>query len=409
MIVITLIFFALGLPASAQFMDELSNPKVTINLTHPPILGLKINKIAFAPATGECSDQIIDAVITDFVSNGIEVIDRNNLETVLAEHNLTLSGYVDKTSAAAIGKIIGPSALVFIKVQRCAVQQDRLTDKETKTNYQTNQKYQVTAYYSRTRTFLKASVQTVDLATGRIFAAQSLDYSPALSNKSYEGYPEAPAAFDVQERAFQLLVTDVHRMFLPWKEQTVLYYYDDKEGNLKQAFQALKAGDLDQAFNLSQQNLETCKATSGIKDKTLAHANYNMGMSYMIRNEHDKALECFREAARLRPGDIVSNAIADCQKAKDLMSAMQQIEEKASFEAEKIQAEAEKAIQAEEINTLTNADIIELCQKKLPNSLIIQKIKNSKCQFDTSTDALVVLTNSGVTEEVVMVMIEKSN
>ena len=397
------------LTANAQFFDELSNPKVTLNLTHPPGLGLKITKVAFGPATGDCSDQIIDAVISDFVSNGIEVIDRNNLTTLLAEHNLTLSGYVDKTSAAAIGKILGPSALIFIKVQRCATQQDKLTDKETKTNYETKKKYEVTAFYSRTRAFLKASVQTVDLATGRIFAAQTLDYSPELYNKSYEGYPEFPAEFDVQEKAFQMLVTSVHRMFLPWTEQTELYYYDDKDCGLKLAYQALKAGDVDQAYNLSQQNLETCKNTSGVKDKVLAHAWYNMGMSHMIRYEYDQALEHFREAAKLRPGNIVANAIADCQKAKNLATAMQQIDEKASLEAEKSQQETEKAVQAEMAGTLTNADVIELCQKKLPNALIIQKIKTSKCKFDTSPDALVTLTNAGVTEEIMMVMLEKGN
>jgi len=406
MIMILLLITFIYSNCDAQFWDEVSNPKIDLNLTHPPELGLKINKIAFGPATGNCADQIVSALISDFTNNKIDVIDREHLSSLLAEHNFTLSGYVDQSSAATIGKILGPSALVFVKIQRCATQQDKLHNQEKQHDSKTNQDYYVTAYFSRTKVFLKASIQTVDLATGRIFSAQTLDYSPEQSNKSYNTYPEFPSEFDIQDVAFRMFVTDVHRMFLPWTEMTQLYYFDDKIGGLKQAFAALKAGDLDQAFDLSQQNLETCKKTEGIKDKVLAHANYNMGMSYMIRNDYDKAIEYFRESARLRPGDIVNKAISDCSRAKELMIAMQKIDERASFEANKNQAEVEQKAKEETASTLTNANIIELTQKKFPNSLIIKKIKNSKCKFDTSTDALIVLTNAGVNEDVISLMIE---
>jgi hypothetical protein len=127
----------------------------------------------------------------------------------------------------------------------------------------------------------------------------------------------------------------------------------------------------------------------------------------MLRDEHDKALECFQQTARIRPGDIVSSAISDCQRAKNLLKARQQVDEKASIESEKKMAEEAKVIQTEQANTLLNKDIVELSQKKLPNSLIIQKIKNSKCKFETNTDALIALTRAGVSEDVIMVMMGK--
>ncbi len=49
---------------------------------------------------------------------------------------------------------------------------------------------------------------------------------------------------------------------------------DDKDGGLKEAFRALKAGDIDQAFDLSQKSLEFCLNSVGIKDKILAHAYF---------------------------------------------------------------------------------------------------------------------------------------
>ena len=333
---IMLALLGLAPMAHAQFLDHLTNPTVSVRLNHPPGLGLKIDKVAFGPATGTCADQIVEALIGDFVSNHVEVIDRQNLATILAEHQFTLSGYVDQGSAAAIGKILGPSALVFVKTQRCATQKDTLTDTETRYNAQTKTNYNVRVYISRTRAFLKASIQTVDLATGRIFSARSLDYSPEQRTQSYDGYPDAPAEFDVLDSAIRSAVTDVHRMFLPWSEKTELVYYNDKDCGLKDAFDLLKNGDVGGATQLSEKNLQNCKSDPKIKDKVLGHAYYNVAMGHLIRDDHDKALESFREAARLRPGDIVAKAMGDCQKAKDMKLAMQQIEEKAAFDGEKV-------------------------------------------------------------------------
>jgi len=400
-----LTLFATLSPGYAQFWDKLTNPTVPITLNHPPGLNLKVNKIAFGPVSGTCADQIVDALISDFVSNQIEVVDRQNLNAILAEHNFTLSGYVDKASAAVIGKILGPSALVFVKTQRCVTQQDRLYDTETQYDKETKTNYRVRVYYSRTRAFLKLSIQTVDLATGNIFAARALDYSPEQTNKSYEGYPEAPSKFDVLDIAIHSAVTDIHRMFLPWSEQTSLIFYDDKDCGMREAFNLLKAGDLEGAFKRSQEALEVCKRNPE-DDKHLAHAYYNLGMSHMIRSEYDKALEYFREASKLRPGDIVTNAIAACEKANQLRLEMQKIEDKAAVAAEKEQAESEKAAKAEVATTLTNADIIQMVRSKLSDAIIIHKIKNSKRRFDTSSKALVALKQAGVSEQVIMAMME---
>lgn len=400
-------FLGLSITSNAQLFDELSNPKVTVNIIHPPALGLKINKIAFNPASGNCSEQVIDGLIQDFVNAKVDVIDRSNLNSILAEHNLNVSGYIDKNSAVAIGKILGPSALVTIRVFRCETQKKAEKGTEKKYNYSTKQEYYVNWYKVTTTVFFKASVQTTDLTTGRIFSAQNFEYSPAFYNKSYDGMPEAPSEFDVQAKAFSSLVWDVHKLFFSWTEPTVLYYFDDKDGGLKQAFQALKAGAIDEAYKLSIQNLETCKKTPNIKPKLLAHAYYNVGMSYMINNEYDKAIENFQESQLLRPGNIVTNAISDCTKAKNLSLEMQRVDEKAAFETQKAQTETDNAIKAQENSTLKNADIITLTQKKIPNSLIIQKIKTSNCKFDTSTDAMINLTTAGVSEDVIIEMMNK--
>jgi len=56
---------------------------------------------------------------------------------------------------------------------------------------------------------------------------------------------------------------------------------------------------------------------------------------------------------------------------------------------------------------LSNDDIIKLAKASLPDSIIIKKIKNSTCAFDTSADSLVKLKQAGVSAAVIAAMVDK--
>jgi tetratricopeptide (TPR) repeat protein len=58
--------------------------------------------------------------------------------------------------------------------------------------------------------------------------------------------------------------------------------------------------------------------------------------------------------------------------------------------------------------SLTNNDIIKLVQARIADSIIIAKIKSSSCDFDTSTDALIKLKQTGVSDAVQQAMVEAS-
>lgn len=232
----------------AQLLERFANPVVGVSIEHPPDMGIRTDRIVFRTATGECSEEIIAAAIARFVSNGMEVIDRANLHSILAEQNLAWSGGVDSATATQLGRILGPSVMLDVRVQRCATEQKR--------SYDTNRYSGSTTYYATTTAYVKASVQSIDLTTGRIFAARSMDHSPQRQHESTEGRPEFPSEYEVLDDAFGLVVRDLHRMFLPWTEVAELVYYNDKRCDLKSAYQALKAGMRDRAYELSMANLD---------------------------------------------------------------------------------------------------------------------------------------------------------
>jgi hypothetical protein len=69
-------------------------------------------------------------------------------------------------------------------------------------------------------------------------------------------------------------------------------------------------------------------------------------------------------------------------------------------------ADGDSGARADAVGTLTNDGVIQLVLSKLSDAIIIHKIKNSKRGFDTSAGALVALTKAGVSEAVIMAMIE---
>lgn len=57
---------------------------------------------------------------------------------------------------------------------------------------------------------------------------------------------------------------------------------------------------------------------------------------------------------------------------------------------------------------LTNHDVVDMVKTGLSNDVVIAKIKTSSCQFDTSTEALKDLKAAGISDSVILAMVQAS-
>lgn len=62
--------------------------------------------------------------------------------------------------------------------------------------------------------------------------------------------------------------------------------------------------------------------------------------------------------------------------------------------------------QAAATAALSNEDVIKMVQAKLPDAVVVAKIKSSPCKFDTSPDALIKLKQAGISDAVMQAMAE---
>lgn len=326
------LFLATGSPASAQFFARFTNPKVEVTMTHPPGFPLSLERAAVVPRGDDCAEEFGDTVVALFARQGVDLVDRQNIETVLAEQDLGASGYVDADTAVELGQVLGSAALILVTTQRCDEEQNRSSER-----VKTLSGDERTKYTAKTEGFFKGSVRVVDLATARIFAAQTVDGRSTLENTSYDGYPESPSRYDARDAALSDALVRVHRMFFPWDERRNLYFFNDDECNLKAAFKLLKIDDVAGAAELSAENLEICK-TADVKPKFLARAYYNLGMARLLQSRYDEALEYLEQAYRRDGGSIIADSIEEARRAQRLAAQMAELEDSAALGPEVAQA-----------------------------------------------------------------------
>lgn len=318
----------LALPVRAQFWSELANPKVEVTVTHPPGLGLKIGRLAFAPAVDANSRELADALTADLVQGGqVEVVDRAHLDAVLKEQELGASGYIEPATIAKLGKLLGPSALVIVNVNRSDLSHTQATKEERSTDYRTKQETVRLRHTRTTSLDFSATVQVVDLSTGRVFGAQRLEDAPSLSSNAYDGWPAYPRDADVRRLAFETAKGKVLRMLLPWTEVRKLTFFDDDVFGMARAHERLKAGDLRGALDLAEAGLAQSRQDKGQKPKYYPRTSYNLGIIHFALGEYDAALPLLRAALDMQPdASIFQNALKECQDALALQEAMRRVE-----------------------------------------------------------------------------------
>lgn len=335
-----------SLPASAQFKDlwvRMVNPEVEVVLKHPPTLGLKLQRVAFMPGSDSQSEDLIAACIMDLTTKGeLEVVDRANLQSILKEQNLGVTGYFEPETIAKMGKLLGAQALLSVKVGHYKGSSVNLKEDRSYTDKKGQYHSQVT-YISRTKVELLASVQVTDLVTGKVFMTQRVAASPHLDATSERGYPDAPSELQVREVAMGEARREVRRMLLSWTEPRKLVFFDDKDYGMKEAYQALKLSDPDRALARSRDALDKVKADPQAKPKYMGRVNYNQGICLFILGFVDEAVPYLQAAREVDPESTVyKDSLQDCQRAIQLREEHRQVDQR-TVEQRRIELKPEAA------------------------------------------------------------------
>ncbi len=216
----------------------------------------------------------IKGVKTDFY----QVIERDQLEKVLREQRLSLSGAIDESSAAEVGRLLGLDAIIMGSVSYSSV------DKRTGSEYPCL-KRTVTA---------KGTMKMVSVETAQVVGTKSAE-SSLYVKKCTDERSEVPREDVIAQSCMKVLARQFTDYFAPGY-QPIEYEFEkvklkEFKKKAKEAEDFLKNDDLDRAFPIVYAMYEA--------DSYNPKAAYNLGVLYEMVGANSEAHEYYSIAYEL--------------------------------------------------------------------------------------------------------------
>lgn len=250
-------------------------------------------------------------LMPDFQQHNLDVVDRQHLDQILAAQNFSREGDVSARDEISLGRVLGPSVLVFVKIYECAPDMQHLQNNER--NYLNNTAQAI--YISQTRFSVKGSVEIADLTTGQVLGSTPFESHEQRQTQSVQGPPEFPPQDEVKQASMSDAGKQIHSTFFPWTESVPLVFYDDKDCGLKDVYDLYQRGDHDGSRKLAESSLVQCKGAHK-NEKSLVRAYYDVGLAYLLAGQFDKCSEYFTQAMQSKGAEAAGVASEACGRAQ---------------------------------------------------------------------------------------------
>ncbi|HHL72045.1 MAG TPA: tetratricopeptide repeat protein [Bacteroidetes bacterium] len=295
-----------------------SSTSVRLPVTHPAEINLKgFAKIAIGEITGrgsaDLSEELTQAL---FESGRFEVLNRQNLDRILAEHSLALSGVIDEEQAAELGKFLGAAALIFGRVSEHGYKEEL-----THADYTDKKTGKKTRTYTRSgRARVSATLQVVDLTTGKILAIKKFT-KVQTARTSADG--ERPVKIDPKPLLAKCrsgIIRDFMKKIAPYTEYVSVSFETDKSmPELERGYNMAKVGSWDRAIQLFTQAAKRNRSNPAVHK-----AWYNLGMAYLYTDRFDRARKALLKAYEIKPEGKYERALKQVEVRRDEQRRLQE-------------------------------------------------------------------------------------
>ena len=360
---------------------------------HTPILGDNFAgaKVLLGSVTGRCSHEFGDLLRQDLQAHGITVVSDKELADVTAKHHLQVS-IPPSGGSAELARTLGPADLISADISRCqALPREPMVGSGLPATH-----------ISRTEGHFLASLHVLDLGTGTEVATLTLRTDPAKQNEAQTGSPEYPSSSELVDIATRQAIEQTRRLYSPWKENQEFVYMDDKECNLRQSLDLLKAGDYSALVRAARANADSCHAGP----KAEAAAWYDLAVADMLLQNYDGALTAFEKSRKLRDIREAADLVDRCKRDKAFAGAL------AHQVMGWMQAEQKTTTAAADVETgiiFDNDLVVRLVHGDVEDEDIIKLIATQPNRFVLAPGDLAKLRDAGVPEPIVNAMLARKH
>lgn len=283
--------------------------KAVVPITRPADINLVgIKRIAIGDITGNAGTALSDILTQKLFESGrYEVLDRQNINTVMREHNLNMSGAVDEATAVQIGGLLGTSAMIFGSSNGQYSQNTEIgqpyscgSKRESKVcrDYKKNAQGRITT-----------TLKVVDLKTGKIIAIKN--FSEEGSDSAWEAN-EWPPDIDrdvLMGKILNATASKFMKMIAPYTDFVSVEFDDDSNmPEVNAGIESAQKGLWDSA------SIQFKNAVD--RNPNDAAAWYNLGLAYMYTYRFDDAIQAFNRSNSIKPSSKCSQEIANCNSLR---------------------------------------------------------------------------------------------
>ncbi|QTA93432.1 CsgG/HfaB family protein [Desulfonema magnum] len=265
---------------------------ISVPVIRPAEIDLgRANKIAIGRITGNMGPRMADLLTSRLFESGyFQVLDRENIDRIMQEHQLNLSGLVDEQTAVKLGKLTGTSALIFGH-SVMTYQQKRWKDEAYKDN---DGKFHRN-YHIKGIAKALTSFRVVSLETGKILAAKSISQEATDAMSEDNRWPRPPYKESLVDDAVNKTLDTFMKMIAPYTEYVQVKFADSALPEGKSGIRFAKNGlwrDALEQFELAAQ-----------KSPNNPDILYNLGLAYEYNYMFAEAVEVLKKANKIRPDD----------------------------------------------------------------------------------------------------------
>jgi tetratricopeptide (TPR) repeat protein len=295
-------------------------PSALVPITRPAEINLRgINKITIGDITGTGGQEIADLLTSElFKSDKFEVLERANLDKILKEHSINLSGAVDEKTAVEMGKFIGAVTLVLGNVSKYKYDQ-----KMTYYDWKDADKRTHRTYTKTGTARVIATFKVVSLTTGKMLAVKTVEKEDTRKTRANDGEPEDPDKDEAMRTAVNATVSAFIKMIAPYKDYITVKFapLDKSLPELEKGITFAKTGRWSDA-------LKEFKAATE-KNPTHDGAWYNLGLAYEYSYMFKEAEDAFNEANKIKPCE---KCLSEINNVKRLAAERKKLEDQGVLE-----------------------------------------------------------------------------
>jgi curli biogenesis system outer membrane secretion channel CsgG len=281
---------------------------VRVPVTRPAEVNMtKFKKVTIGEFTGHKGGyEVFSALTSALVASGkFEVLDRQNLDRILLENELAISGITEGEGATRLQNLIGAAALVSGHVSSFD-----FTDKvERGEPYKDKDGKSHVSFTRSALATVNVTFRITDLTSGRIIFSRPLEQRKEMKTSAVDKDPDFIDKKKLLSIATGMVIDEFLSLIMPHTVFVSVELLDDSDlPDMEKGISFAKAGSWNMAIDVFHG-----LTSVSMDNEKLSKVYYNLGISYQYNYEFAEARQAFNKALSLHNDDRYVNAINNCR------------------------------------------------------------------------------------------------